>query len=51
MDDLKKALCFQLARGFSSGVVCRRAMTKIVVLSVHAEVELSFSTEPLLSLA
>ncbi|CAE7318164.1 unnamed protein product [Symbiodinium sp. CCMP2592] len=28
------ALCLELARGFMSGVVCRRAMTKIVVLRV-----------------
>ena len=39
VDDLKKALCLELAREFGScclrGVVCRRAMTKIEVLSVH----------------
>ena len=41
VDDLKKALCLELELGFSSGVVCRRAMTKIVVLSVAHEIRQS----------
>ena len=41
VDDLKKALCLELELGFSSGVVCRRAMTKIVVMSVAHEIRQS----------